>query len=75
MPIGPYFADFLSRSHKLVIELDGFSHDVDGARDKIRDSYLEKHGFHVIRFSNDDVMNNVEGVVLTIRAALCQAHP
>jgi very-short-patch-repair endonuclease len=73
MPVGPYFADLLCRSRKLVVELDGFSHDLDPARDVRRDAHLRSLGFRVLHFSNDDVMANAEGVVQAIRAAL--AHP
>jgi very-short-patch-repair endonuclease len=70
MPVGPYFADFLCREHKLVIELDGHSHDIDPGRDIARDRYLRDSGFRVLRFANADVLGNVEGVILSIRAAL-----
>jgi very-short-patch-repair endonuclease len=70
MPIGPYFGDFVSRSHKLVIELDGFSHDSQISQDAGRTRYVEAQGFRVLRFTNDDVLNNVEGVVIAIQQAL-----
>jgi BirA family biotin operon repressor/biotin-[acetyl-CoA-carboxylase] ligase len=68
MPIGPYYADFLCRDLKLVIELDGHSHDVTPARDEVRDAWFESDGYTVMRFTNADVQNNIEGVVEVIRA-------
>lgn len=70
--IGPFIADFAARSRKLVIELDGDTH-TDHTRDASRTSALEQQGYHVIRFSNADVMHNLEGVLTTIDAALATA--
>ena len=67
MPVGPWFADFLCRELSLVVELDGFSHDVDPTRDARRDAWMAAHGFTVLRFTNDDVRDNAEGVVSAIR--------
>ncbi len=68
MPVGPYFADFLCRELALVVELDGHSHDVAPERDVRRDAWMAEHGFTVLRFANDDVHQNVEGVATAIRA-------
>ncbi|WP_066530381.1 endonuclease domain-containing protein [Erythrobacter sp. CCH5-A1] len=67
MPLGPFFADFLCRELSLVVELDGFSHDCAPERDVRRDAWMAAHGFTVLRFTNDDVQGNVEGVVTAIR--------
>ena len=67
MPVGPWFADFLCRELALVVELDGFSHDVAPERDVRRDAWMAEHGFTVLRFTNADVHGNVEGVVTAIR--------
>ncbi|WP_017664802.1 endonuclease domain-containing protein [Porphyrobacter sp. AAP82] len=67
MPVGPWFADFLCRELSLVVELDGFSHDCAPERDARRDAWMAAHGFTVLRFTNDDVRDNVEGVVTAIR--------
>ncbi len=67
MPTGPWFADFLCRELRLVIELDGFSHDVQPERDVARDRWMHENGYHVLRFGNDAVRDNLEGVVVTIR--------
>lgn len=65
-PIGPYVADFCSVSKKLVIELDGETHDKTEEEDIKRTVYLQKQGFRVIRFTNDDVFDNIEGVLKMI---------
>ena len=70
MPVGPYFADFLCRASRLVVELDGISHDSRIASDGARDAYLAENGYHVIRFTNRQVLENLEGVVTAIAAAL-----
>jgi very-short-patch-repair endonuclease len=71
-PIGPYIADFLSHTAKLVIEIDGGQHfnDAHQARDKRRDAFFAAKGFRVLRFSNHDVMTNRAGVLETIAAAV-----
>ncbi|WP_422247730.1 endonuclease domain-containing protein [Sphingobium sp.] len=75
MPVGPYFADFLCRELKLIIELDGASHDLSIDHDARRDAYCRSLGFQILRIGNDDVMTNLEGVVSHIRAMLAQTHP
>ena len=70
MPVGPFFADFLCRSQKLIVEVDGHSHDVQPERDDTRDTYLRSEGYRVLHFSNRDVLGNAEGVIETIRTAL-----
>ena len=65
-PIGPFFADFASIQSKLIIELDGSYHDYQYADDKLRQDYLEKRGWKVLRFCNEDVLDNVEAVVVAI---------
>ena len=67
MPVGPFFADFLCRELDLVVELDGFSHDVAPERDVRRDAWMAEQGYTVLRFTNDDVRGNIEGVVTAIR--------
>jgi very-short-patch-repair endonuclease len=76
-PIGPYIVDFVSHSAKLVIELDGGQHYEAGheARDARRDNFLRSRGFRVLRFSNYEVMTNLEGVWTVIAAAVGKALP
>ncbi len=75
MPTGPYFADFLCRELNLIIEIDGGSHDHRAAYDQHREDYCLARGYQILRFSNADVMKNLEGVVSHIQATLAQAHP
>ena len=68
--VGPFFVDFISRRCKLIIELDGYSHDVTPERDALRDRYLYEAGYRVLHFPNREVLANVEGVIEVIRSAL-----
>lgn len=62
--IGNYIVDFYCASAKLVIELDGSQHYKDKGikSDEKRDAYFKELGLHVLRYSNDDVNNNFDGV-------------
>jgi very-short-patch-repair endonuclease len=62
-PIDPYIADFSCLELKLIIELDGSQHFEQAHYDNERDFYLAQRGFKVIRFWNNDVINNIEGVL------------
>jgi len=68
-PIGNYIADFFSKDLKLVIEVDGLSHEREGQfeKDKARELNLNALGFHVLRFNDDEVMNDIENVNMTIQ--------
>ena len=68
--IRPYICDFVARSLKLVIELDGGQHAEAIAYDKARTAFLEARGYRVLRFWNNDVMENIEGVVRSIESFL-----
>ena len=76
-PMGNYIADFVAHSCKLVVEVDGESHDFEsrlrhGAR---RDEWFASRGYRVLRFTNDEVLRNLEGVVMAIGLAAEQASP
>jgi len=66
----PYVADFASRSARLVVELDGDSHAGREAEDAARTAALEARGYRVVRFTNSDVLTNIEGVARAILVAL-----
>jgi very-short-patch-repair endonuclease len=76
LPIVPYFADFGCEQIKLVIELDGMTHVGAGKRDDKRTAFIESQGYKLIRFTDDDVLQNLEAVALEIeRIALNRIHP
>jgi len=75
MPVGPFFADFLCRERRLVVELDGISHDREPQRDASRDAWMQANGYRVLRFTNGDVLGNAEGMVSAIRLALVVEEP
>ena len=64
--IGSYIVDFCAPRKKLIIELDGSQHLKQEDQDRERTIYLEHHGYKVIRFWNDQVMNDLEGVIRAI---------
>ncbi|MGN6311806.1 MAG: endonuclease domain-containing protein [Xanthobacteraceae bacterium] len=72
--IGPYFADFACHSNRIVVEIDGGQH-ADNANDSVRTSYLNAQGYRVLRFWNNDVFGNIDGVMETIIGALRVAPP
>jgi very-short-patch-repair endonuclease len=75
--IGPYFADFACHHVRVVVELDGGQHnDDDGiARNARRTADLATRGYRVLRFWNNDVLRNVEGVMETIATAVRGSPP
>ncbi len=70
VPVGPFILDFAARARKLAIEVDGDTHAGNEAHDERRTVWLEEQGYRVIRFSNADVMRNLEGVLLVIEEVL-----
>lgn len=66
--IDNYIGDFVCYKKKLIIELDGGQHNDEQniEQDKIRQNYLEQQGFKILRFWNDNIFNNIEGVLDTI---------
>jgi very-short-patch-repair endonuclease len=64
-PIGNYVADFVCFEKKLVIEIDGGEH-FERNRDKIRDKWFQEQGYKVLRFWNNDVLRNTDGVIQVI---------
>jgi very-short-patch-repair endonuclease len=77
-PIGNYIVDFVSFEAKLIIEIDGGQHNETPAieKDERRTKWLESQGFQVLRFWNNDVTENPDGVLKTIYEALeNRPHP
>ena len=69
-PIGQHMADFAIPADKLVIEIDGGQHATAVESDAERTRAMNAHGYRVIRFWNNDVMGNLEGVMATIAAEI-----
>jgi very-short-patch-repair endonuclease len=68
MPIAGYIADFACPAKKLIVELDGSQHGVDASvgKDAVRTQALEHVGWKVVRFWNDDVLKDIDGVCMHI---------
>ncbi len=74
-PIGQYIADFACIEQKMVVELDGGQHQEQLAYDEQRTNFLRTHGWQVLRFWNNDVLDNLTGVLSTIAEKLTAAPP
>lgn len=74
-PIDIFIVDFYCHAYKLVIEIDGEIHKIQRDYDEGRTADLEKLGLKVIRFKNEDILNNIEKVVETIKANLTTPNP
>ncbi|WP_432767992.1 DUF559 domain-containing protein [Sphingopyxis sp.] len=74
--IGWQIADFVCSGAKLIVEVDGDTHEE--AKDRTRDAALAEHGYRTVHVTNPDVMSNMDGVVQLLAEALRQAerpHP
>jgi very-short-patch-repair endonuclease len=71
-PMGNYIVDFVTFEKKLIIEIDGGQHNEDPIenQDNVRTDWLNSQGFRVIRFWNNEVVDNLEGVLIKIRVIL-----
>ena len=74
LPIGPYFADLACRELMLVVEIDGETHHMDAqvAHDVAREAFMVAAGYRALRFSNGDVHEELEGVLIAISEACAQ---
>jgi very-short-patch-repair endonuclease len=72
-PVAGYVADFLCAEARLIIEVDGGQHAIRAAQDAERTRTLEMAGYSVLRFWNNDVLSNTDGVIETIRLAILNA--
>ena len=68
-PLGNYFVDFICLEKHLVVEVDGGQH-YESETDKIRDEWLNKEGYKVLRFWNNEVLENIEAVIAKIKESL-----
>ena len=64
--VGPFIVDFACIHKRLVVEIDGGYHDSIVGNDLSRQQFLEREGWQVLRFSNDDVLEDVEAVAIAI---------
>jgi len=71
-PIGKYIVDFVSFEKKLIIEIDGGQHSLEENRinDTVRTEWLQSQGFRLIRFWNNEVSSNLDGVITRIKESL-----
>jgi very-short-patch-repair endonuclease len=75
VPVGPYIADFLCFELRLILEVDGGPH-AESVRDAERDNWLTQNTFRVVRFWNNDVLQNLDGVLTNLAAELNKTpHP
>ena len=73
-PIGRYIADFYCAETRMVVELDGASHD-DAPEDAVRDAWMRGQGITVLRFWNNEVLGNLDGVLRIILSAIPHGTP
>jgi very-short-patch-repair endonuclease len=74
VPLGRYVADFLCEEARLIVEVDGGQHAERIEHDSARTQWLEAQGYAVIRYWNNDVLTNIEGVLATLSPALSQGR-
>jgi len=72
VPIGPWIADFVSFEHRLIVEADGSQH-AQSRRDGIRAVDLQTRGFRILRFWNNDILRNADGVLERIMETIEQS--
>jgi very-short-patch-repair endonuclease len=77
VPMQQYIADFACHSARLIVEIDGASHDFEARqrRDAARDRWFQSQGYRVLRFTNEQVLTNLTGVIEAIREASCRNAP
>jgi very-short-patch-repair endonuclease len=70
VPIGRWIADFACFTNRIVVEADGMQHgfEAEAARDALRDTFLNEQGFRVLRFTNNEIWENIDGVMEQIFA-------
>jgi very-short-patch-repair endonuclease len=73
-PIGNYIVDFICVEKNLIVELDGGQH-CENKKDAMRDAWLKSQGYRLLRFWNNEVLENLEGVLQTILQAATNPHP
>jgi very-short-patch-repair endonuclease len=72
--IGKYIVDFVNLERKIIIELDGGQH-LENKKDELRDKWLKERGYDVLRFWDNEVLMNVEGVLEVIKEKILSPSP
>ena len=75
VPLGMFIADFCCMKHRLIIEIDGGIHERTKEYDSERDDLLNRAGFRILRFSNNDVLKDIESVIEKICHTCCSSPP
>ena len=73
-PIGKYIVDFINLERKIIIEVDGGQY-LENNKDELRDKWLDEKGYEVLRFWDNEVLTNIEGVMESIRMKLYSLSP
>jgi very-short-patch-repair endonuclease len=75
--LGGFIADFACIEARMIVEVDGATHSTDEeiAHDAARSAAFQAFGFDVLRFNNEDVYRNLEGVLETVRMRLAELRP
>jgi very-short-patch-repair endonuclease len=75
VPIGRYIADFVCHGARLIVEIDGGQHDRSSPREAERSGFLQNEGYRIVRFWNNEVLANLDGVHETIADELSRTTP
>jgi len=75
VPIGRYIADFVCHEARLIVEIDGGQHDRSSPREAERSGFLQNQGYRILRFWNNEVLANIDGVHETIAEELGRLTP
>jgi very-short-patch-repair endonuclease len=75
VPFGRYIADFVCHEAKLIVEIDGGQHNLSSEREVLRTRFLESQGYRVLRFWNNEVLENLDGVQTVIARELALRSP
>jgi very-short-patch-repair endonuclease len=75
VPIGRFIADFVCHAARLIVEIDGSQHDLPSEQEASRTRFLESEGYRVLRFWNNEVLDNPEGVLSVISGNLRSVTP
>jgi very-short-patch-repair endonuclease len=69
VPMQQFIADFVCHSARIVVEIDGYAHDFESRQrtDRRKDRWFQSQGYAVVRFTNEQVLKNLEGVIEVIR--------